>query len=88
MIKVVSVKSAAIGKFDSMHYNATERGLVGVTSSGAGVNVLKCKLPDAQSIIQGIHNQIGKREGIIDLDTMSAPAPAPQPAPTIMQNKI
>lgn len=77
MIKVVSVKNAAIGNFDAVHYHTGERGLVGVTPSGAGINLMKCKLPDAQNIIQNIHNQIGKREGITDLDAM-----APQPPGT------
>lgn len=74
MIKVVSVKNATIGDFDAVHYHAQERGLVGVTPSGAGVNLMRCKLPDAQNIVQGIYSQIGKKEGVIDLDPM-----VPQP---------
>ena len=72
MIKVVSVKNATIGNFDAMYYNQEAKGLIG-TTNGIGINVFSCKRMEAQSIIQGIHNQVGKREPIVDLDSI-APA--------------
>lgn len=73
MIKVVSIKNATIGNFDALHYHNTERGIVGVTPAGVGVNLVQCKKQDAQSIVQAIHSQIGKREGIMDIDAMYQP---------------
>lgn len=76
MLKVFSEKGVAIGNFDVLHYHNEAKGIVGVAPSGAAVNVVSCKRPEASAVLRGIYNQIGKKEGIMEIDSMVPQAPS------------